>query len=193
MESKVEECWVKQGATEGEQLRQIASQQLQMSVVNNSMRRHTGYNSVPSSWLRPEDGTMVTGVTGLSVNGLPLTSDVSPTWEELGKLQAERDALQNSHDRVVTVLRATYCERDNLLVEIAALKAQLKDQGINHVVAQHQTPNTTYTVFATNPNTVQVDPNHTPSDVKHRPPAEPKPLPSGALKTNLSDRRMIGR
>jgi hypothetical protein len=102
--------------------------------------------------------------------------------DHLSALARERDdfrqQLAASEERTEIVLRHYH--------KVCA-RLHAKDNGI---ITQALLGDATYTVFASDPQTIVASPKHTPADVK--PPPPPKPFPAGALKPQTGDPRRIG-
>lgn len=118
-------------------------------------------------------------------NSPPDSATVKTLRYELAAMKKCRDVAQELTEHFLKKWQDAY-------QTIAMLRDQLAAMGsTSHVVAQTVTPDVTYTVFATNPSTVQINPQHTPADVKQE--AAPKPIPAAALRTSKTDSRMIRR
>lgn len=113
------------------------------------------------------------------------SATINALRDELAAMKKCRDAAQELTEHFIKKWQDAFHM-------VVLLRDQLAAMGsTSHVVAQTVTPDVTYTVFATNPSTVQINPQHTPADVKQE--AAPKPLPAAALRTPKTDPRMIGR
>jgi len=111
--------------------------------------------------------------------------------ERFKALMAERDQAIASRDMLQVRLAGSEERNQILLKHYRKVCDALHTKKSPDIVTQTLMGDTTYTVFATDPQTVHADHKHTPADVKAPPP--PKPFPAGALKPSTTDPRRVGQ